>query len=127
MFTENGDVTAYFPQSRKGMLQQGEAVQGDRGFILAHARALAARKNKSGELGMGHRDHSSLLRLKIKNQGHRADKGKSGRSFACLQVPGGVLLPRREAIARLSSLLFCKRRLCCPRLGRQQNGALWTC
>ena len=48
-------MTANFAQGRQRMLKQRESVECNRGFVLAHARALAARKNKAGKLGVDHR------------------------------------------------------------------------
>src|SRR4051812_39465705 len=99
MFTEDSHVTAYLVQSRQGMLQQREAVQGDSGFVLAHTRALTACKNKTGELGVNHRHDSSVWPVKTKSQRREARK-RNPSSFAAITIPGSVRLPRREATAR---------------------------
>ena len=81
------------------LLQQREAVQGDGGFVLAHARALAARKNKTGELGVDHLPIDFILQAMNQNQNKKPGTPGAQKeirsSFAALRVPGRVRLPRR--------------------------------
>ena len=54
MPAQNGHVVAHAAQRRQRMLQQRASVECDCGFVPAHARALAARKNKARKLGVNH-------------------------------------------------------------------------
>src|SRR5882724_2261240 len=82
LFPEDGNVAAHFAQSRQSVLQQREPVQCNSGFVLAHACALAACKDKAGQLGVDHRDDSSLRRLKIEKTG----TWSSQRKYSCLPL-----------------------------------------
>src|SRR5579859_6475863 len=54
MPAQDRHVTAHLAQCRQRMLQQRASVECDRGFVLPHTRALAARKNKARKLGVDH-------------------------------------------------------------------------
>src|SRR3954453_9050303 len=109
MFAEDSHVSAYFAQRSQCMLQQREALQGDSGFVLNHARALAARKNKTGELGVDHRNDFSLRFFKSKKT-----KRKTRDTRRRKEIPGFLFGLMSLAMRGASTgKLLHGNRLCC--------------